>query len=441
MGGVLILLMLWTAPLGAQKRPPAPKSVPVPKAWPIGTLSVKGNRNYSEQQILAVAGLRVGQLAGPRDFEAARDRLAATGVFESIDFRFGPGADQKGYAVSFQVVEVAPLFAVRFEDLGPPQQFEELLKRTDPLFGPRIPATQQMLDRYARAIEEFLAASNRKEKVAGKVSAEPGEGPAVVFRPAASPPAVALVRFTNNEVIPTTMLQNKMNAVAVGVPYKEARFRQLLDTSIRPLYEARGRIRVSFPQIQTEKAKDVNGLLVTVKVEEGPSYTVGEIRLDSPLLPPEELKKAGDIRSGDLANFDQIHAGVARMEQRHRREGYMRVGSRLDRSLHDDRKSVDLAIHFDPGPQYSFGKLTIEGLDIHAEAAVRKLWALKEGARFNADYPDYFLERIREDSLFENLGKTRALLDQNDEARAVEVKLVFGAAPPAPRERPRREPD
>ena len=441
MGGVLILLMLWTAPLGAQKRPPAPKSVPVPKAWPIGTLSVKGNRNYSEQQILAVAGLRVGQLAGPRDFEAARDRLASTGVFESIDFRFGPAADQKGYAVSFQVVEVAPLFAVRFEDLGPPQQFEELLKRTDPLFGSRIPATQQILDRYTRAIEEFLAANNRKEKVAGKVSAEPGEEPAVVFRPAASPPAVALVRFTNNEVIPATTLQNKMNAVAVGMPYKEARFRQLLDTSIRPLYEARGRIRVSFPQIQTEKAKDVNGLLVTVKVEEGPSYTVGEVRLDSPLVPPEELKKAGDVRSGDLANFEQIHAGVARMEQRYRREGYMRVGSRLDRTLQDDRKRVDLTIHFDPGPQYAFGKLTIEGLDIHAEAAVRKLWALKEGARFNADYPDYFLERIREDSLFENLGKTRALLDQNDEARTVEVKLVFGAAPPAPRERSRREPD
>jgi outer membrane protein insertion porin family len=339
------------------------------------------------------------------------------------------------------VVEVAPLFPVRFEDLGPPQQFEELLKRTDPLFGPRIPATQQILDRYARAIEEFLAASNRKEKVAGKVSAEPGEEPAVVFRPAASPPVVALVRFTSNEVIPATTLQNKMNAVAVGIPYKEARFRQLLDTSIRPLYEARGRIRVSFPQIQTEKAKDVNGLLVTVKVEEGPSYTVGEVRLDSPLVPPEELKKAGDIRSGDLANFEQILAGVARMEQRYRREGYMRVGSRLDRTLHDDRKTVDLAIHFDPGPQYAFGKLTIEGLDIHAEAAVRKLWALKEGARFNADYPDYFLERIREDSLFENLGKTRAVLDQNDEARTVEVKLVFGAAPPAPRERPRREPD
>jgi len=438
---LLILLLFWGLPGNAQKRTPGLKTAPAPKAWPIESLTITGNRNYSEQQLLAVAGLKVGQSAGPKDFEAARDRLAATGVFESIDFRFGPAPDQKGYAVSFQVVEVAPLFAVRFEDLGPPQQFEELLKRTDPLFGSRIPATQQILDRYARAIEEFLAANNRKEKVAGKVSAEPGEEPAVVFRPAASPPAVALVKFTNNEVIPTITLQNKMNTVAVGMPYKEARFRQLLDTSIRPLYEARGRIRVSFPQIQTEKAKDVNGLLVTVKVEEGPSYTVGEVRLDSPLVPPEELKKAGDVRSGDLANFEQIHAGVARMEQRYRREGYMRVASRLDRTLHDDRKAVDLAIHFDPGPQYSFGKLTIEGLDIHAEAAVRKLWALKEGARFNADYPDYFLERIREDSLFENLGKTRALLDQNDEACTVEVKLVFGAAPPTPRERPRREPD
>jgi outer membrane protein assembly factor BamA len=224
------------------------------------------------------------------------------------------------------------------------------------------------------------------------------------------------------------------------MPYKEARFRQWLETSIRPLYEARGRIRVSFPEIHTEQAKDVSGLVVTVKVEEGPSYNVGEVRVDGPGIPPEELKKAGDVQTGDLADFDKIQAGVARMEQRYRREGYMKVASRIDRSMDDQHKTVDLTIHFKPGSQYVFGKLTIEGLDLNAEAAIRKLWALQEGKRFNAEYPDYFLERIREDQIFENLGKTRAVLDVHDDTLTVDVKLVFGAAPPPPPERSRPRP-
>jgi len=46
----------------------------------------------------------------------------------------------------------------------------------------------------------------------------------------------------------------------------------MLDASIRPIYDARGRVRVSFPKIETEKAKDVEGLIVTVTVDEGDSY-------------------------------------------------------------------------------------------------------------------------------------------------------------------------
>ncbi|MGC8793872.1 MAG: POTRA domain-containing protein, partial [Bryobacteraceae bacterium] len=87
-------LLLVAATLGSPQGKTAPQphatQSRAPEAWPIASIRISGNKNYSEQQILAVAGLRTGQIATPRDFEAARDRLAATGAFESIEFRFGP---------------------------------------------------------------------------------------------------------------------------------------------------------------------------------------------------------------------------------------------------------------------------------------------------------------------------------------------------------------
>ena len=56
-------------------------------------LTVEGNRNYTREQVLAVAGLKVGQLAGKPEFEAARDRLTASGVFETVGYKFEPGAE------------------------------------------------------------------------------------------------------------------------------------------------------------------------------------------------------------------------------------------------------------------------------------------------------------------------------------------------------------
>ena len=54
-------------------------------------LTVEGNRNYTQEQVLSVAGLKIGQLAGRAEFEAARDRLTATGVFETVGYKFEPG--------------------------------------------------------------------------------------------------------------------------------------------------------------------------------------------------------------------------------------------------------------------------------------------------------------------------------------------------------------
>ena len=69
---------------------------------------------------------------------------------------------------------------------------------------------------------------------------------------------MAEVKFTGNSAIPTPTLQQTIAGVAVGAIYSDARFQQLLDTSIRPLYEAKGKIRVSFPKLETDSIRRMN---------------------------------------------------------------------------------------------------------------------------------------------------------------------------------------
>src|SRR5262249_39549852 len=78
---VCIMVLLAPAGLAAQARSTPKKAAPPPAAtqWPIETLAVEGNRFYARDQVLAVAGLKVGQMAGKAEFDAARDRLVASG--------------------------------------------------------------------------------------------------------------------------------------------------------------------------------------------------------------------------------------------------------------------------------------------------------------------------------------------------------------------------
>jgi outer membrane protein insertion porin family len=409
---------------------PALLLLAAPQRWPIDSLTVEGLKNYSQAQVLAVAGLKTGQPASKADFEAARDRLIKAGVFETVGYRFAPSVGSMGYSAAFLVVEVEPVYPVRFERLNAPDtEVHSLLVRNNPFFGGKMPATEGLLKSDVAAIQEYLAGKGHPEKIEAKVVADAPDRFVIVFRPAAGAPKVAEVRFQGNTVIPSDTLLNTFGGIAFGTVYSEQAFRQVLDAGVRPLYDARGRVRVAFTKIETEKAKNVEGLVVTVTVDEGASYDLGEVRVEGPSpVPAKELLKAGGFKSGDLANFDDINTGLDRMKKRLRREGYMRASLQAERQVNDKKRSVDLTIRPELGPQFLFGALTIEGLDLNGEAQIKKMWVLETGKPFNVDYPDYFLDQVREQGLFDDLGKTKSASKVNEETRIVDVTLNFGAS-------------
>jgi len=430
---IAVLGLLAAAQAFAQA--PAPKTgrkaaakKPEATQWPIQSLSVEGNKNFTSQQILAVAGLKVGQVAGKTEFDAARDRLVATGCFETVGYKFAPSKDSSGYAASFQVAEVSPLYPVQFEGLpAKPAEIAAWLQSKDPMFAPKLPPTEELLKRYTRLVQDFLDSKNQSEKVLGKLTPIGVNDFAIVFRSARALPTIAQVKFTGNQALPTTLLQNKLAEVAFGFPYTEAGFRTLLDNAIRPLYDARGRVRVTFPKITTDRAVDVNGLAITVTVDEGPEFKLGEVKFAGNYAAKStELLKIGKFQTGEVANFEGVYQGIDRIKKRMQRVGYLRAETSVERVIHDKTKTVDLTIRLDEGPQFSFGKLTIEGLDLNGEAAIKKLWGLQPGKPFDADYPDFFLNRVREEGLFEHLHKTKAVTKMDEQNHLVDVTLQFG---------------
>ncbi|MBS1856842.1 MAG: hypothetical protein JST11_15850 [Acidobacteria bacterium] len=439
----LALLAICAAAFAQTARPPAAparKQTPAPapataSKWPIRSIQVEGNRIYTREQVAAVAGLKIGQLAGRDEFEAARDRLVASGAFETVGYRFEPSADKQGFAAIFQVTEVQPTFPVRFEDLGvPDRDIEAALAARDPLFSrANLPATKNVLDRYTSLVQQYLATKGITEPVAAKVVALSTDRFAIVIRPARGLPRVAEVTFTGDAVVPPAVLREAIHGVAIGSPYSEAGFREILNVSVRPIYEQRGRLRVSFPEVRAEGVKDVEGVRVFVKVDEGQVYELGKVTIAPPSpVDPATLLKAGDFKTGDIANFSRVSDGYERIRLAVRRAGYLNAKVSGERRIDDAKKTVDVEVRIEPGAPFTMGKLTLVGLDLNGEAEIKRIWTLKEGKAFNPEYPDRFLTRIREEGLFDNLGKTKADVKVNDDTHTADVTLTFGGAPSKP---------
>lgn len=454
MGRVPILLMLTCAVGFAQagkspkKAPAASKSaaptaaapVPAPaNRWPIESLTVEGNRAYTKDQIIAIAGLKAGQMAGRAEFDAARDRLVACGAFEAVSYRFVPGSKGEGYAATFQVGEIEQVYGVEFEELHvSSKDLREHLAKKDPLFGgSRLPATQPVLARYAAWIQEFVAEKGVPEKIVGSVGPSPTGEYMITFRPARNRPSVAQVTFDGNQVVPQNVLREAIAGAGIGAPYSEDSFRMILNASIRPLYERRGRLRVAFPALRTTPTEDVQGLHVFVAVDEGPGFEFGKVTMEgaSPVH-PDELLKAGGFKTGDVANLDKVNEGLETMRKLLRRAGFMDAKVTSSRQLDDVKKLADIVVQVDAGPQYTMGKLVLVGLDLHGEAEIKRIWAMTAGKPFNPEYPDGFLQRVR--GLFDDLGETKSAIRMNPGDRTVDVTLTFGGAKPGAGRGPRR---
>jgi len=398
------------------------------RPYPLERITVEGNHHYTAAQIISVSGLKIGQPVSKADFDAARDRLVASGVFENVGCSFAPAKDAKGYDGVIEVSEVQAFLPLRFEDLPvADDQLTAFLKQKDPFFGPSIASTKQILERYMAWINEFLAGHDFHDKVVARVVSE-NHPPdlEILVRPVTPRPSVAQVKFTNTGDIPATQLVKAFYSIAVGSIYTERQFRILLDSNIRPLYEVRGCLAVKFPKITTTPATDVKGLVVTVDIDQGAVYKIGKIDYEgASSMSRAQLAKIAKLTEGEPVNMEVAKTAQANIEKALRRLGYLQIKSELKRKMRDETKTVDFTFEFDPGPQYSMGELSIVGLDIETEPPIRKMWGLLEGKPFNPDYPKRFLDRIKEDGVFENLKNTRFENKVDDAKLKVDVTLYF----------------
>jgi len=362
--------------------------------------------------------------------EAAQARLLASGAFSNVSFQYNPAPGQKGYIVTFEVTDLEQLFEYRFDRLDADDaKLRAVLAEREPLFGKRIPGADIALARLAAVLSDYLRSQNKPSDVVGHVVIDAGEN-VVLFSPPGPMPAVATVDFTGNKVVSLTELRNKIHPVAVGSQFREARFRELLEIGVRPLYDARGRLRMSFPRIEAKSSSEVKGLAVSVTIDEGESYSFGETRVLGVPDGDTALVKAAALPEGEVADLQLLAAAQVRLTKFMHANGHMDAEIKAERRLDDKSRLCAVDFHITPGPKYTFGKLTFQGLDLHGDYEMRRIWVMKTGETYNGEYPDLFLTRIKEDQLFDGLENARAVVTPNPKTLTVDVKLIFNERKP-----------
>lgn len=415
---------MWAATASAQT--PAVRIRP-PTVLPISSITITGNQKLSTDAIRSVLGLKVKDEGGTAIFNAARDRLLDTGYFDSISYSYRQ--QDLGFAVTFTVTEMQQVYPIRVQGLPiTPQQIGEVLHAKDPLFNGLLPGTKKVVDRAAGFVQEFLEKSDPEIQVRARVVPTAPDHYEVEFSPAAGLPVISDMTFEGSSAVSAADLHNVMIEHGIGQPYSDENVNALLDQWVRPLFEKEGHMRVRFPRIVGNPAAKVKGIDVRVTVDEGPVFKLGLLTVRGPgAADGKRILRMANLQTNASApiNGDEVNKGIEKIQNVMQSEGHLDAKVSVDRSIHDQALTVDVAYDVDPGPVYTFGRLTVEGLGLSGEAAIRKMWTVKPGDPYPGNYPNFFVESVKKEGLFDNLADVTATPSVNRATRVADVTLHF----------------
>ena len=422
---------------GAAKKSAQPASQP--GRWTLREIVFNGAKRIPIQKLTALSGLKLEQSVSKDDLEQAKDRLYATGCLDSVAYAYESSTAGTARVV-FEVQDVAQRGGWRIERLPiDEKQFAARAAADLPCFGAEVPLSDGYGQRMAAVAEAMLKEKGAAEPVVVRFGAGLKEGLEAVIQPKAPAPNIAEVRFVGTQAIPAQEVQKAVAPVAVGTPWSDVLFRAYLETSARAIYDARGRLRAKFTVAKVEPSKTVKGVVVTVQVDEGPVFKMKRLEIVGAPIPEEEVNSiGGDFFKTDVpANLSNVGIGIQKVLARLTQIGYLRATYKAGRQIDDATTTADITVEVEPGAEYKMGRLTIQGLDIETEPAVRKLWVLKPGDPFRKGYPEFFLSEVRKRGVLDFLGATEADTKLDDREALVDVKLVFRGGPQKLDSRPR----
>ena len=166
---------------------------------------------------------------------------------------------------------------------------------------------------------------------------------------------------------------------------------------------------------------------VTVKVNPGAQYRLGEIRFQrATVFPATQLRDVFSQREGDFFNATKFSRGLDDLRKLYGTRGYVNMVAGPVPSIDESRRIIDLLLEVDEGEAYDFGRLYLQGVEPHPGAgkALQDSWKPLEGRRYNPVELQHWLLANHFDWKVSALASDSIRTTQDAESRVVDVTLT-----------------
>ncbi|HYB97959.1 MAG TPA: outer membrane protein assembly factor BamA [Candidatus Limnocylindrales bacterium] len=178
-------------------------------------------------------------------------------------------------------------------------------------------------------------------------------------------------------------------------------------------YYDNGYIQVRVDEPEVTRTED--GLELTIRIEEGDQYRIGQVKFGGEvLLPEEELLEASRLESGKIFRPSRLRESIFGLTEAYGNLGHAFAEAVPDTEVHPDTKLVDVTFKMSSGPVVSVGRIDIKGNTKTRDYVVRRELRLQEGERFSGKGLRESRERTKRLGIFDEVEVTSTRAEEPD---------------------------
>jgi outer membrane protein assembly factor BamA len=374
----------------------------------IKEIRVTGLKRYSQEEVLFVAGIAVGEVVTEDDLKEATTQLGRTGAFSNLAYSYSTLAGT--VKVNLDLAETDQLLAVRLDNFvwWKDDELRAVLRRRVPLYRDHLPVAGTLPDSVADGLQALLSERQLPGHVTYTRFGAMGQSlEAFVYHVEDISVRILSVDFPGAGTEELPALQEAGRKQLLGKQYSASQVSLVAGLDFRDVYQRRGYLQVEFgaptttsPEVvehdpaQSEASDDANLVRVAVHIPVQPGMQFRMASVDwngNRAIPTPELQKFIAIPAGDIANLPRLGEGLEAATKIYGTRGYMKVQQKLEPRLDSASKTASFTVQIVEGDIYNFGELTIEGVDSKTAARLRDHWSLRPGEPFDTSYEMTFM--------------------------------------------------
>ncbi len=407
-------------PAYAQATPTPDKSTGQDGASTISNIRIEGNQRIESRTILTYLNLNPGQSFNQDDINVGLKSLFATGFFADIKLL------RQGNTLIVQVKENPVISKVAFE--GNDRIETKDLEKEMELQARSIYSQDKVQSDVQRILNIYRRSGRYNAVVEPKIIKLDQNRIDLVYEITEGPIAhVEKITFIGNQNFDNDTLRKSIRTeesnwykfLSDNDKYDPDRL-QFDQELLRRFYLSEGYADFQVKSANAELSADKESFYITFVIEEGPQYTLGDVKVANQLKSktPVDFTKIITTQAGDTYDSSKVEATVDAMTDELGNRGYAFVDIQPKLDKDKEKKIANLTYIIKPGPRVYVERINITGNVRTLDEVVRREFRLNEGDPYNTAKLQRSEQRIN------NLGYFEKVDIKNEQGSAPDKTVV-----------------